>query len=151
MKQADFKRLGKPATLMAALAMAFSLAACNKQADDGQTVGQRVDSAIGDAKVAADNAKQEAREASRDIRSETKAATADATDKVADAAITASVNADLAKDPDLSALKVNVDTSNGRVLLRGTAPTEDAKERASRLAANVKGVTSVENELSVQR
>lgn len=151
MMQAELKRLSKPAALMAAVAMAFSLAGCNKTTDDGRTVGQKVDSAIDRAETAADHAKQEAREASRDIRSETKVATAEASDKVADAAITASVNADLAKDPDLSALKINVDTNNGHVVLRGTAPSDEAKQRATQLASNVKGVTSVDNELSVQK
>ena len=70
---------------------------------------------------------------------------------MADAAITASVNADLAKDPDLSALKINVDTANGHVTLRGSAPSDDAKQRATKLASNVKGVTSVDNELAVGR
>lgn len=151
MNQLEPKRLGKPAALLAAFAMALSLGACSKHTDDGQTVGQKVDSAMERAETAAQNAKQEAREASQDIKSETKAVTADASDKVADAAITASVNADLAKDPDLSALKINVDTSNGHVVLRGTAPSDDAKQRAAKLASNVKGVTSVDNELTVQK
>jgi osmotically-inducible protein OsmY len=141
------KRLSRPA----AIAMAFSLGACNKHTDEGRTVGQKVDSAMDRAETAADNAKQEAREASRDIKAETKTATTEASDRVADAAITASVNADLAKDPDLSALKINVDTHNGHVTLHGSAPTEEAKQRAAKLAANVKGVTSVDNELSVQK
>jgi hyperosmotically inducible periplasmic protein len=70
---------------------------------------------------------------------------------VADAAITASVNADLAKDNDLSALRIDVDTHNGHVTLKGTAPSEAAKERAARMAGQVKGVTSVDNQLIVQR
>jgi len=71
-------------------------------------------------------------------------------DKVADAAITASVNAELAKDAQLSALKINVDTSAGHVMLRGTAPSPDARERATRLAMAVKGVTAVDNQLEVR-
>jgi osmotically-inducible protein OsmY len=149
MKKHDLKRMTAPAVLAAAVAAAFSLGACSKHTDDGRTVGQKVDAAMDRAETAADNAKREAGEATRDIRSESRAATTDASDKVADAAITASVNADLAKDPDLSAIKINVDTANGHVTLRGTAPSSDAKQRATRLAGNVKGVTSVDNELSV--
>ena len=146
------KTLAKPAALAAAVLMAFSLAGCNRNAgDDGRTVGQKVDSAIERTETAADNAKDEAGRAANDIRTDTRNVANEASDKVADAAITASVNADLAKDSDLSALKIDVDTSNGHVTLHGTAPSEDAKERASRLASNVKGVTSVDNQLSVQK
>jgi len=144
------KILTKPAALAAAIAMAFSLAACNRT-DDGRTAGQKVDSAIEQTRSAANEAKQEASTAANDIKNETKAVANEASDKVADAAITASVNADLAKDPDLSALKINVDTNNGHVTLHGSAPSDDAKQRATKLAGNVKGVTSVDNELSIQK
>lgn len=150
MNNIELRKLSKPATLVAAVAMAFSLAACNKHTDDGQTVGQKVDAAMDRSEAAADNAKQEATAATSDIRADAKDAAATAGDKVADAAITASVNADLAKDADLSALKINVDTSNGHVTLHGTAPSDTAKSRATQLASNVKGVTSVDNELSIQ-
>ena len=70
--------------------------------------------------------------------------------KVHDAAITASVNASLAKDPELSALKIDVDTSNGTVYLSGIAPDRDARRRASRIAESVEGVKSVENHLEIQ-
>jgi osmotically-inducible protein OsmY len=146
----DLHKLAKPTAIAAALAAALSLTACNRQHDD-RTVGQKVDDTIQRTEQSADNAKREASTAMNDARQDAKQAAADASDKVADAAITASVNADLAKDPDLSALKINVDTSNGHVTLHGTAPNEDAKQRASKLASNVKGVTSVDNELSIQR
>ena len=69
--------------------------------------------------------------------------------KVDDAVITTSVKTEIAKDADLSALNVNVDTDNGRVALRGTAPSMVAKEHATTLAAGVKGVVSVDNKLSI--
>ena len=66
-----------------------------------------------------------------------------------DVTIGTKLKAALAADPELSALKINVDTDNGRVALRGTAPSEAARERATQLASNVKGVVSVDNQLSV--
>jgi osmotically-inducible protein OsmY len=71
-------------------------------------------------------------------------------DAIGDAAITASVNAELARDNELSALGINVDTANGRVTLSGNAPNEAARERATQLASAVRGVTSVDNELRVE-
>ena len=72
-----------------------------------------------------------------------------ASNKVSDALITTAVNAELAKDPKLSALRINVDTDNGRVALKGSAPDPDAKQRATQLASNVKGVVSVDNQLVI--
>lgn len=149
----------KTTGLALAAVAALSLAACSR--DDGRTAGQQLDTAIAKTEAATDKAaaeiKQESAEAKAAIeRSADKAAAAmDKTaDKVAasttDAMITASVNAELAKDPALSALKIDVDTRDGKVMLQGTAPDDAAKARATTLAANVKGVSSVENRLTVR-
>ena len=79
-----------------------------------------------------------------------KEATANAAQSVNDATITAAVNADLAKDSELSALRINVDTRDGRVTLNGTAPNADAKQRAERLALAEKGVVGVDNKLAIK-
>ena len=68
-----------------------------------------------------------------------------------DASITASVSASLAKDPELSAIRIDVDTKNGNVTLKGPAPTASARDRASDIARNIKGVNSVNNELVVKQ
>jgi osmotically-inducible protein OsmY len=68
-----------------------------------------------------------------------------------DLRITASVKADLVKDPDLSALKIDVDTKDGVVTLNGLANDEAAKQRAEKMAAAVKGVREVHNYLTIKR
>ena len=93
---------------------------------------------------------QKARELGNDAKAAAKSAGEKIGDKVADAVITTSVKAELAKDASLSALKINVDTDNGRVALRGTAPSSAAREHATALAAGVKGVASVDNQLTVE-
>jgi osmotically-inducible protein OsmY len=70
---------------------------------------------------------------------------------VSDAAITASIKTDLLKDPDLSVLKIDVDTKNGVVTLNGLAADETAKGRAEKMASAVKGVKEVRNFLVVKR
>jgi osmotically-inducible protein OsmY len=148
---------------------ALALAACQKQ-DDGKTVGQKVDEAIAQTKTAAEEAKQNAQKGLDTAAQKTKEASQDLSkkaddlskktedlskktgalgQKVSDATITASVKAGIAKDPDLSALKIDVDTSDGKVSLNGTAPSEAAKQRASSIAQGEKGVTGVENKLVV--
>jgi hyperosmotically inducible protein len=66
-----------------------------------------------------------------------------------DAAVTSQVKAALALHKEIDALKVNVDTVDGVVTLRGVVATESAKAEAERAAATVRGVKRVVNELRV--
>jgi len=147
------------APLALALAAAFALAACNRN-DDGMTAGQKVDETVAKVERQADEAKadmnrsaDQARTSAQEAAQDAKQAAANAGEKVADAvsdaSITTTINAELAKDNKLSATKIDVDTSQGRVALRGTAPDAESKDRATRIAANVKGVMSVDNLLTI--
>ncbi len=118
------------------VAVLLALAACGKQ-DDGKTVGKSIDSGIANTERAA----KETRDSAAAVK---------LGDKVDDAAITATVSSGLAKDPDLSAIKINVDTKAGVVTLNGPAPTAVAKEKATEIAKQTKGVTSVNNQLVVK-
>lgn len=153
----------KPRTALAvacSLVLLTALAACGKK-DEGQTVGQQLDSAVAkteqaaaEAKAKTENTVEKAGEAIKsaaetaEIKGEKTAA--NAATLMDDVAITASISADLAKDPDLSALKINVDTKDGKVTLNGPAPTAAAKEKASAIAKLVSGVKSVDNKLVVK-
>ncbi len=132
-------RLTTLAPLAAAAAAAFALGACGQKEE---TAGQKVDQAVA-------QVEQKTEAAAQDI----KQAAGEAGEKVAaaarDAAITASINAELAKDPSLSAMKIDVDTSQGRVALRGTAPDGEARDRATRIASAVQGVKMVDNFLTL--
>lgn len=156
----DTTRFARPVIGTLAAAAVLTLSACSRPQED-RTIGQQVDAALESTRAAATDAgqeirqataglRQEGREMAETVRLEGRQAGAEAIDKVADAAITASVHADLAKDTELSALRIDVDTSNGHVTLHGTAPTEASRERASRIASTVDGVTSVSNQLVVQ-
>ena len=74
-----------------------------------------------------------------------------AASRVNDAAITASIKTDFLKDPDLSVLKIDVDTKAGVVTLNGLAGDEPARVRAEKMASAVKGVREVRNFLVVKR
>lgn len=135
------------AGILAISALALGLAACSKTEEP--TVGQRLDSAIekteqsaADARVKAEGALQSAEIKMEQGANKVKSAMDDAT-------ITAQVSAGLAKDPDLSAMKINVDTVNGKVTLNGPAPSAVARDRAEAIAKGVSGVTSVSNQLVV--
>lgn len=148
-----------PFKVLMITAAALTLVACGKT--DDRSVGQQIDSSIAKVEQKTEQAKTEVKQEMAEAKASTEAATdklaskiETASDKVAnsvqDASITTSVNAELAKDKQLSALKINVDTLNGAVKLMGTAPDKASRERAARLAAAVKGVTSVDNQLVVQ-
>ncbi len=142
-------------TALAAAALATTLlVACGDRED--ATVGQRVDNGVQSTQSAGAELRADAREAGQEL----KAAGNEAGDKLAaagdkmaagaaDVAITAKVNAALAGDTQLSALRINVDTNNGLVELKGTAPDAAARDRATMLASAVDGVMKVENRLTI--
>lgn len=135
--------------LAAAIAASTLVVACGETEDP--TVGQRLDGAVADVQKAGTQVGTDARQAAEDV----KAAGSEAADAMArgaaDATITAKVNAALAADDQLSALKIDVDTTAGRVQLSGTAPSLEARERATTLATAVEGVVQVDNRLTVER
>lgn len=136
-----------------------SLSACGKK-DNGQTAGQKLDSAVASTEKAAVEAKAKAEasmakagDAMRDATKKAEASGASTVSSIAgkvdDAAITASVLAEFAKDADLSAIKIDIDTKNGNVSLNGPAPTIAARDKATTLTKSIKGVVSVSNKLTV--
>jgi len=70
---------------------------------------------------------------------------------VNDATITNTVKSKLAADPETSALRINVDTSNGVVTLSGAVPTAVEKAEAERIARNTQGVRQVVDNLTVEQ
>ncbi len=137
-----------------------SLVACGKK-DDGQTVGQKLDSAVAstekaaaEAKAKAESSMTKAGEAMKDATQKAEASggkTASSMMGTADdLSITASVAAGFAKDSDLSAFKIDVDTKNGNVTLYGPAPTAAARDKATTIAKSIKGVNAVDNKLVVK-
>jgi osmotically-inducible protein OsmY len=160
---------------LCALFAATTLAACEQQGAGDRTLGQRVDNAVSrsEAKLAEVGHKtsqelaqvgEKTKVALADAGEKTKVALADAGEKtqaaaspgddshgMSDTAITASIKTDYLKDPDLSVLKIDVDTHGGVVTLNGLAADEAARTRAEKLASAVKGVREVRNFLVVKR
>ena len=137
-----------------------ALSACGK-GGDGQTAGQKLDSAVANTSQAAAEAKAKAEasiakagEAMKDATQKAETSGAKTASSMAgkadDAAITASIASEFAKDADLSAIKIDVDTKDGNVTLYGPAPTAAAREKATLLAKSIKGVATVSNKLTVK-
>ena len=68
---------------------------------------------------------------------------------VDDVTIGTKLKAAYAADPELSALKINVDTTQGMVRLRGEVKTLALRRKAEETARKIEGVKSVENNLIV--
>lgn len=150
--------------MLAAALMACALAACDR-ADmaaanrEGEDIGRKANRLLeqGKEKITAAG-----HEVAQDLRGNGTAATpaanpqgatapGDTGGRLGDAAITASIKADYLKDPDLSVLKIDVDTRDGVVTLNGLAENDAARQRAERLAQGIKGVKEVRNYLVVKR
>jgi hyperosmotically inducible protein len=138
----------KTTTLLCAITAAFALSACDRR-DDTPTAGERVDTTVASADRKSDEARADIQRETAEAKSDVNRAVDQAGDKMKDASITTKVNAELARDNDLSALGINVDTTDGRVVLRGSAPNDAARDRATTLAQRVDGVLTVDNQLTV--
>ncbi len=69
---------------------------------------------------------------------------------VGDAVITTKIKAEYAKDKQVSAMKIHVDTDNkGVVTLTGNAKSQAEADKAAAIARDTKGVTSVTNSIQV--
>ena len=71
-------------------------------------------------------------------------------EKIDDATITAEANAIIVKDPDAQFLKINVDTTQGNVVLTGFVNNKEAGERIVNNIKQIRGVKSVNNLLRVE-
>lgn len=67
-----------------------------------------------------------------------------------DATITTKVKAALAKDPDVKAYQVNVETYKGVVQLSGFVDSQANVHKAGQVAQTVSGVRSVKNDVRVK-
>ncbi|GKT20722.1 BON domain-containing protein [Acidovorax sp. SUPP3334] len=133
--------------ILSATVLALGLAACDK-ADD-RTVGQQLDSAVAKSGQVASDAQRKMEAAANEASDATRKAAERAAAVMDDAGITAKVSAGLARDAELSAVKIDVDTRNGIVTLNGPVKTKQASERATQIAQGVQGVNSVVNQLTV--
>jgi hyperosmotically inducible protein len=72
-------------------------------------------------------------------------------ENVGDAKITATIKSQFAKDKLVKATKINVDTDNkGVVTLKGNVKSQAEADKAVEIAKGVKGVASVNSELTVK-
>jgi hyperosmotically inducible periplasmic protein len=148
MQMKEIKSLRSVVGVSVLLAAAL-LSGCDRQ-NDPRTAGQKLDEAVQTTQPKTAEIKANAQAAGKDAKQAASNMADSATTKAKDMVITTQVNAQLARDERLSAMSINVDTSAGQVLLKGTAPDMASRERATTLAKSVEGVLSVSNELTIK-
>ncbi len=131
-----------PGFLAAAVLGAGLAAAAVSSFYDERTFGARLDAGVAAAQSSVKTTAEDTALAAGKIA-------ASAAEAVNDAAITASVKTALAADPALSAVKIEVTTTDGVVQLDGPAPDHRSRERAEMIAVAPRGVVRVENRLVV--
>ena len=156
-----------PLTALSTLALALALSACGREESQtptaaptpAPTAAETVPAPATGANDPASNnsvtpgastaqgSMGQAADATRDAAGSAASSAAVALD---DTGITAKVKTELAKDSELSALAISVETNGGQVTLTGPAPSAQAKERAEGLAKAVEGVKGVTNKLEVK-
>jgi len=139
---------GQRLSLVAA-AMALALMGACSKTDDKATVGQRIDQGVATAEQKTERAAEAIDRKAEQAGDAMERAGDKAAHATADASLTAAVKTALITAPELSSLKINVDSAGGVVTLRGQVKTNDEKQRAERVASAVTGVQSVRNDLVV--
>lgn len=87
----------------------------------------------------------------KSVKESAKAMTQSVKENVSDAMITTKIKAEFAKDKQVSAMNIKVDTDDkGMVTLSGNAKSKAEADQAAKLARDTKGVTSVRNDIMVQ-
>ena len=71
-------------------------------------------------------------------------------EKIDDSSITAQVKYELFSHKSTSALKTKVNTTNGQVVISGDASSDAEKDLVTKLAQSVRGVESVDNNMTVR-
>jgi hyperosmotically inducible protein len=144
------------AFLAVTFATLLTLGGCDRDSPPRETVGQQIDKTIDKTKIVIDKAGDKAAEAARSAEQSLKG-TATKLEKsgeqvaavLGDSAITAAIKTELIKEPALKALKIDVNTVNGEVTLRGEVADQAARANAERIALSSSGVVKVNNLLRI--
>ena len=136
------------------LAAAALLAACEKKTttvtDTPASTTSTTTSSTVTPSPAASDAMSATANAVDKAASATERGMAKAGEAMGDAEITGKVKTALIADPDVKALKIDVDTKDNVVTLNGSADTKANADKAVTIAKGIEGVKSVENRLTVK-
>jgi hyperosmotically inducible protein len=103
-----------------------------------------------DSQETADDVEEAVRETGRAVRDELQELGEEIEPHISDAALTGTIKAKLAADPEINPFDIDVDTTDGRVLLSGEVESAAQKAEAEKLARLTEGVVEVVNLIEVE-
>lgn len=123
-----------------------------KAADSMIHGAEKVEKAIKDAvgEIRTEDIKKELEKTSMVVREKAARAGEVLSGAAANARISSTIKAKLITEPTLSALTINVDTTDGLVTLSGTVSSHEQIAKAVRIALDTEGVTKVISTLQVK-
>jgi hyperosmotically inducible protein len=126
-----------------------------KQAKNDLTTGaervkEKIQDKLGEFSLDVGDIKEELIKTGKVVRRKVKELTDAIADATADARITGAIKAKLLIDPDLSALSISVNTTDGLVTLSGSVSSYDNIGKAMLLALEMEGVREVISTLQVR-
>ena len=135
--------------ILVSLVVAVSLVfACTpKTEEQAKEVTEKIEDK---AKEIAGETADKTREIAGEIADKSKEVVSATGEVITDGWITTKVTAKFADEKILKDSKINVDTSNRVVTLKGTVPSAAAKSRAATIARGTEGVVSVVDQLTVK-
>jgi len=143
-----------PVALVSMLAAVALIAACEKKTTTVNDTSPGSTSSTTTTTVAPSTTASDAMAATTNAMDKAASATergmAKAGEAMGDAAITGKVKTALIADPDVKALRIDVDTKDNVVTLNGTADTQANADKAVTIAKGIDGVKSVDNRLTIK-
>ena len=143
-----------PVALVSMLAAVALIAACEKKTTTVNDTSPGSTSSTTTTTVAPSTTASDAMAATTNAMDKAASATergmAKAGEAIGDAAITGKVKTALIADPDVKALRIDVDTKDNVVTLNGTADTQANADKAVTIAKGIDGVKSVDNRLTIK-
>ena len=137
--------------LILSVVVAFAVgAACTPQAEDQtKATAEEVRDKVKDkAKEIAEETKDKTKEIAEDVVDKSKQVVSATGEAISDGWITTKIKAKFADEKLLKDAKIDVDTTNRVVLLKGTVESQAAKTRAKEIAGGTEGVSRVVDQLA---
>ena len=135
--------------IAAAIAATLSLAACGDNRNE-PAAKRSTDTTTSSTAATTDRVTADASTATKSAGDKAVATANNVAANASDAATTAKVKTRLMAEPGIDSLKIDVDSSNGRVTLTGEVDTPQNRARAKELAGSIEGVTSVVDRMVVK-
>ncbi len=135
-------------SIVSGLIVVGMLGGCDQAAED--RAAKQAAESVRESNQALRQLSEQVKQGSNEVARAAKSGAKEVGEHLSDAAITARVKAALVADPSVDGMKIDVDTRDAVVILRGSLPDATQSARAEDIAGRVNGVRSVQNTLKLE-